>query len=122
MKLSREFVEWFLALAGAASNLTFYRLSDLLTFEIYTQLYYWDLFFKAYKVSSFGQKGVASKLLQDRLRNGMVSLAYPVECVSTHTTDGGMIAIVWENGGVTLADEPTLETYKSWAGEGVLHG
>lgn len=110
MDLSRDFVEWFLSLAGGIS------------FQGYTQLAYWDLYFKAYKIAHDDQMAAAKRLVQTRLFSSIVSLAYPVECVSTHTTGGGMVAIVWENGAVALADEPTLESYKGWVGEGVLHG
>lgn len=69
MNLSPSFIEWYLALTGAV------------TFEMYAQMVYWDLFFKAYAVPHNDQRDTASNVLRTRLRSGMISLCFPLERV-----------------------------------------
>lgn len=102
MDLSRDFVEWFLSLAGGVS------------FQGYTQLVYWDLYFKAYKVSRNDQAAVAKRLVQTRLLSSIVSLAYPVECAFSRTTRSGIVSVVWDNHAVTTAAAPTEAAFENW--------
>lgn len=117
MRLSSEFVEWFLALAASNFNLSSYRLADVVTFPMYTQLVYWDLYFQANDVSVVGQKDFAQTLLRFRLLNGIVSLAYPVEHVVEYVRGGDYSLIRWDNGKTSRFIEPTADDMSLWLGE-----
>lgn len=109
-KLSLNFMDWFLKLAGEIS------------FEAYAQLVYWDLYFKAYKILSDDQRDVAKKLVQTRLLSGIVSLAYPVERVFSRTVEkGAVVTIVWDNHAVTSADVPTEAAFENWLESDVVY-